>query len=158
MILIKLHREINEVDKNEVHIIAGKVHNYMWLNTASIKSSVGNKTRPFLSPFHVSTSSCLTLAGAFRNDHVAACSTALRIATEEIESSGCVTVHVRPNWHSIVAQRIGWKISDVTRSVKTERIQNKYSLLKSRSVIRVNRYWKLVGTVNRIKILTSQVS
>ena len=33
-----------------------------------------------------------TLSGAFRNDYVAACSTALRIATEENESGGYVTV------------------------------------------------------------------
>ena len=62
----------------------------MWLHTASIKSTVGNKTRLFSSPFHVSTSSRLTLAGAFRSDHVAACSTALRSATEENESCGYV--------------------------------------------------------------------
>ena len=67
-----------------------KVHVHMWLHTASIKSTAGNKTRLFPSPFHVSTSSCLTLAGAFRNDHVATCSTALRIATEENESGGYV--------------------------------------------------------------------
>ena len=64
----------------------------MWLHTASIKYPVGNKTRPFLSPFHVSTSSRLTLAGAFWTDHVAACSTALRSAIEENESGGYVTV------------------------------------------------------------------
>ena len=59
-----------------------KVHVYMRLHDASIKSTGGNKTRFFPSPFHISTSSCLTLAEAFRNDHVAACSTALRSATE----------------------------------------------------------------------------
>ena len=69
-----------------------KTHVYMWLHTASIKSSAGNKTRLFPSPFHVSTSSRLTLAGAFRNDYVAACSTALRSATEENESGGYITV------------------------------------------------------------------
>ena len=62
----------------------------MWLHTALIKSTVGNKTRRFPSPFHVSTSSRLTLAGAFRSEHVAACSTALRSATEENESCGYV--------------------------------------------------------------------
>ena len=71
---------------------AAKVHVYMWLHTASIKSTVGKKTRLFASPFHVSTSSRLTLAGAFRNDYVAACSTALRSATEQNESCGYVTV------------------------------------------------------------------
>ena len=64
----------------------------MWLHTASIKSTVENKTRLFPSPFHVSTSSRLTLAGAFRSNHVDACSTALRSATEENESGGYVTV------------------------------------------------------------------
>ena len=46
----------------------------------------------FTSSFHVSTSSCLTLAGAFRSDYVAACSTALRSATEENEPAGYVAV------------------------------------------------------------------
>ena len=68
-----------------------KGHVYMWLHTASIKSTVGNKTRLFPSTFHVSTSSRLTLAGAFRNDYKVACSIALRSATEEIESVGHVT-------------------------------------------------------------------
>ena len=69
-----------------------KVHVYMWLHTASIKSTAGNKTKFFLSTFHISTSSCFTLAEAFRSDHVAACSTALLSATEENESGGYVTV------------------------------------------------------------------
>ena len=69
-----------------------KVHVYMCLRTTLIKSTAGNKTRFFPSPFHVSTSSRLTLAGAFRSDYVAACSTALRSATEENESGGYVTV------------------------------------------------------------------
>ena len=70
----------------------GKVHVYLWLHTALIKSTVRNKIRLFPSPFHVSTSSRLTLAEALRNDHVATCSTALRTATEENESAGYVTV------------------------------------------------------------------
>ena len=69
-----------------------KVDVYMCLHTASINSTAGNKTRVFLSPFHISTSSRLTLTEAFRNDHVAACSTALRSAAEEIVSGGYVTV------------------------------------------------------------------
>ena len=69
-----------------------KVHVYMWLHTASIKSTVGNKTRLFLSRFQVSPSSRLTLAGAFRKDYIAACSTALRSATEENEWGGYVSV------------------------------------------------------------------
>ena len=69
-----------------------KVHVYMWLHAASFISTVGNKTRLFPSPFHVSTSSRLILAGAFRSDYVAACSTALRSATEENEPGGYVAV------------------------------------------------------------------
>ena len=65
---------------------------YMWLNTASIESIVWEQTRLFFSPFHVSTSSRFTLAGAFRSDYVAACSTALRSATEENVSGGYVAV------------------------------------------------------------------
>ena len=64
----------------------------MWLHTALIKFTTGYKFRLFPSPFHISTSSHLTLAEAFRNDLVAACSTALRSATEENESGGYVAV------------------------------------------------------------------
>ena len=64
----------------------------MWLQTASNKSTVGNKTRLFLSPFNVSTSSRLSLAGSFRSDNVAACSTSSRSATEEKESGGYIAV------------------------------------------------------------------
>ena len=69
-----------------------KVHVYMCLHTASINSTAENKTRLFPNPFHISTSSRLTLAEAFRNNHVAACSTALRSATEKNEMGGYVTV------------------------------------------------------------------
>ena len=89
---MKLHQKISEIHKNKVHINAGKVHIFMWLHTAWIKFTVGNKTRLFPSPFQVSISSRLTLAGEFWNDYVAACSTALRSATEENESGGHVTV------------------------------------------------------------------
>ena len=68
----------------------------MWLQNESIKSTVENKTRLFPSPFHVSTGSRFTLAGAFRSDNLAACSTALRSATEENESGGYVTVPCPP--------------------------------------------------------------
>ena len=64
----------------------------MWLHTASIKSTVGNKTRPFTRSFHISTSSRLTLAGAFRSDYVAAGSTAFRSAAEEKDSGGHLDV------------------------------------------------------------------
>ena len=76
----------------KVRINTGKAHVYKWLHTASNNPTAGNKTRLFRSPFHVSTSSRLTLAGAFQGDHVATCSTALRSATEENESGGYVTV------------------------------------------------------------------
>ena len=51
-----------------------------------MKSTAGNKTRFFSSPFHISTSSRLTLAEAFWNDLETACSTAHRSASEENES------------------------------------------------------------------------
>ena len=62
------------------------------LHIALIRSTAGNKTRLFLSPFLISTSWFLILAKAFRNDHVAACSAALRSATVKNEMGGCVTV------------------------------------------------------------------
>ena len=58
----------------------------------SIKTNVGNKLGLFPSPFHFSTSSRLTLAGALRGDYVAACSTAFRSASEENDFSGHVDV------------------------------------------------------------------
>ena len=98
----------------------------MWLHTASIKSTIGNKTRFFCSPFYVSTSSRLNSAGEFRSSYVAVCSTALRSATEENESGGYVTFRVRLKKNSIVAWRIGWDSNDVTGLVTTEHIRNKY--------------------------------
>ena len=65
-----------------------KSHVYMCLHIPSIKSTVGNKTRFFPSLSYISDSWFLILAEAFRNDHVAACSTALRTATEDNESGG----------------------------------------------------------------------
>ena len=50
------------------------------------------QNRLFPSSFHVSNSSCLTLAGSFRGDYVAACSTAFRSAIEENDSGGYVDV------------------------------------------------------------------
>ena len=64
----------------------------MFLHNASIKSTAGNRTRLFRSPFLISTSWFLILAEAFQNDHVAACSTALCSATEKNEMGGYVTV------------------------------------------------------------------
>ena len=68
------------------------VHVLMCLHILSIKSTAQNKTRFFPSPFLTSTSLLLLLAKEFGNNHVAACSTALRSATEEIEIGGYVTV------------------------------------------------------------------
>ena len=62
------------------------------LHAASIKSTVGKKLGLFLSPFYVSTSSRLTLAGVFRGGNVAACSTAFRSTTDENDSGEYVDV------------------------------------------------------------------
>ena len=45
---------------------------------------------------YVFTSSSLNFDGAFQSDHVAACSTALRSATEANDSCGHVAVPCRP--------------------------------------------------------------
>ena len=62
------------------------------ITAASIKTTVWNKLGVFRSPFHVSTSSGLALAGAFSGGYVAACSTAFRCATEENGSGDYVDV------------------------------------------------------------------
>ena len=62
------------------------------IHVASINSTVGNKLGLFPSPFHVSTSSRPTLAGAFRGGYVAACGTAFRSTAEEKDSGGYVDV------------------------------------------------------------------
>ena len=66
-----------------------------------LKRLLGTKVRVYPSPFHISTSSRLTLAEAFRDDHVAACSTAFRSATEKNELGGYATV----SYPSKMAQR-----------------------------------------------------
>ena len=45
---------------------------------------LGTKLGLFASPFHVSASLRLTLAGAFWSNYVAACSTALRSVTDRV--------------------------------------------------------------------------
>ena len=65
---------------------------YSCLHAPSNKSTIGNELGLFPSPFHISTSSRLTLAGAFRGDYVAACSIAYRSATEENDSGEHVDV------------------------------------------------------------------
>ena len=115
-----------------------KVHVYTCFYIASIKSTAGNKTKFFPNPLLISTSRFLILAEAFRYDHVAACSTALRSATVKNEMGGYVTVPCssKMTQRSSTAQRIiGFNSSDVTRLLRTEDIRNTYSLLKSPSVI-----------------------
>ena len=53
---------------------------------------LGTKPDFFLARCTFCTSSRLILAGAFRSDYVAACSTALRSSTEDNESGGYVAV------------------------------------------------------------------
>ena len=69
-----------------------KFHVYKFLHIASIRSTTGNKTRLFPCLFLFSTSSCPILAEVFWNNYVAACSTALRSATEKHELGGHVNV------------------------------------------------------------------
>ena len=69
-----------------------KVHVSMCLHFASIKSFAEKKTYLFPSLFPISTSQFLNLAKAFRNDYVAACSTAIRSASEKKELGGYVTI------------------------------------------------------------------
>ena len=57
-----------------------------------LKTTVWNKLGINPTPFRISASSGLTLAGVFRGGYVAACSTTLRSATEENDSSGYVDV------------------------------------------------------------------
>ena len=69
-----------------------KLHVHMCFQIASNKSTAGNKTRFFPSPFLSFTDWFLVLAEAFRNDYVAACSIALRSAAQNNELGGYVTV------------------------------------------------------------------
>ena len=69
-----------------------KVHIKMCFHIASIKSTAVNKNRLLPSPFLISTNSFLILAEAFPNNHVAACSTALRNATGINKMGGYVTI------------------------------------------------------------------
>ena len=62
------------------------------LYASLIKTTVWNKLGLYPSPFHNSTSSRLTLAGAFRGGYVAACSFVFRSATEKNDSGGYVDV------------------------------------------------------------------
>ena len=119
--------------KKHIKVI-DKVHVYIFLHIASIKSTARKKTRFFISPFLISTSRFLILVEEFRNDYVAACSTALRNASEKNEMRGYVTDPCLSKLTKLVARWIGLNSSDVTRLFTTKHIRNKYSLLKSRSV------------------------
>ena len=74
-----------------------KVHVDLCLHIASIKYTAWNRSRFFPSPFLIFTSLFLILAKVFRNDHVAACSTALRSGTKKNEMGGYVTVPCSSN-------------------------------------------------------------
>ena len=130
----------------------------MCLHIASIKSTAGNRTKFFPSPFFISTSWFCILVEAFLNDHVAACSTALRSATEKYEMGGYVTVPCSSKWHSVVAHRIGLSSSDVNWLVATQHIRNKYSLLKSRSVFIVVINTANSSTLSILICITAQVN
>ena len=89
-------QEINTIIHLENNLRYGKIKFIIqkdsWLHAASIKTTVWNKLGVFPSPFHVSTSSGLTLTGAFCGGYVTACSTAFRSATEENDSGGYLHV------------------------------------------------------------------
>ena len=102
-----------------------KVHVYMCFHMASINSPAVNKIRPFPSPFLTSTSWFLILAKAFRNDHVAVYSTALRSATEKNNMGGYVTIPCSPKMTQRSRQWIGLNSSDATRLFTTEQLRNK---------------------------------
>ena len=84
-----------------------EIHVYMCFHIASIKSIAGNETRFLPSPFLLSTSWFLILADAFRNDHLAASSTAFRSVTEKNGMGGYVTVLFSPTM-SERSSRANW--------------------------------------------------
>ena len=97
-LLLKNAPNISKRHKIKDIKLIDNVHVYNSLHIASIISTVGNKTKLFPNPFHVSvlylisTSWFLIFAQVFRNDLVGACSTALRSATDKNEMSGYATV------------------------------------------------------------------
>ena len=91
-ILLKNAPNIFELHKIKQVILIDNVHFYMYLHIASIESLAGNKCNLFHRPFLTSIIWFLNLAEAFRNDHEAACSTALRSATEKNGMGGYITV------------------------------------------------------------------
>ena len=69
----------------------GKFYVYMCFHIASNKSTAGNKTKFFPSPYFNSVSCFLIFAEAFLKDHVAACSAALCSVSEMNEMGAYVT-------------------------------------------------------------------
>ena len=87
---------INEKHETRYINMMDKLHVYKCIHNASIKSTAGNKTRLFASPFLFCSSWFLILAETFPSDYVTACTTAVRSATEKNEMAGYVTVLCSP--------------------------------------------------------------
>ena len=79
----------------------------MCLHNLSVKSTAGNETKLFHNPFLIFTSWLFILAEAFQNDHVAACSTALRSATEKSETGSYVTCPFSPKM-TLLSKTADW--------------------------------------------------
>ena len=130
----------------------------MYLHFAPSKSTAGNKTSLFLSWFLISTSLFPVLTEAFRNDHVADCTTALLSATQKNEMGGCVTVPCssKMTQRSSAADwlKIYWRHQIGYDGTHTEQVFTfKVTLCKYSS----NIYYKLVDTVNpNLNYCTSQ--
>ena len=90
----QIYTLMNTLNINKIkHIkVMEKVHVYMCLHLASVKFTALNKIKLFPTLLLISTSWFFILAEGFRNDHLAACSTALRSATEKNEMNDYVTV------------------------------------------------------------------
>ena len=103
-----------------------KVLVYMWLQIPSNESTAGKKSRFLLSRFLISTSGFLILAEAFQNDHEAACSTALRSASESNEKGGYVSVPCpsQKTQQSTTADRLKfqWRHQIVSDGTRMEQI------------------------------------
>ena len=81
---------------------------YMWLHTATIGSTAGNKTKFSPSPFHTFLPPRGSLwPKAFGSDHVAACSTVSLISIEENESGGYVSI-LCPSKKTQLSSTVDW--------------------------------------------------
>ena len=112
----------------------------------------------FFSSFYVSTSSRLTLAEAFRSDHVAACSTAFRSAIEESQWGGYVIFPCpsKVTQHSSTADwlKFRWRHQITYEGAHTEPIFTFKVTLCTNSY---NHCWKFVDIINRnLNYCTSQ--